>query len=54
MAAQVKMKAFCLYAESNKDIQLDVRDPSVRCTIASLYGGKQVMSESLLRFSSIQ
>lgn len=53
MAAQVKLKAFRPYAESNKYSQLDVRDPSVRCTIASLCGGKQVMSESL-RFSSIQ
>lgn len=46
MAAQAKLEAFRPYAESNKDIQLDVRDPSVRCTIASLYGGEQVMRES--------
>lgn len=54
MAAQAKLEAFRPYAESNKYIQLDVRDPSIRYTIVSLYGGKQVMSESLLRFSSIQ
>ena len=51
MAAQVKMKAFCPYAESNKYIQLDVRDPSTRCAIASLYGGEQAMRESFLYVS---
>lgn len=54
MAAQAKLEAFRQYTESNKYIQLDVRDSSIRCAIASLCGGKQVMSESLLRFSSIQ
>lgn len=53
MAAQVKLKAFRPYAESNKYSQLDVRDSSIRCAIVSLYGGEQVMPESL-RFSSIQ
>ena len=46
MAAQAKLEAFRQYAESNKYIQLDVRDPSIRCAIASLYSGEQVMSES--------
>lgn len=30
MAAQAKLEAFRPYAESNKYIQLDVRDPSIR------------------------
>lgn len=46
MAAQAKLEAFRPYAESNKYIQLDVRDPSIRRAIASLYSGEQVMSES--------
>lgn len=46
MAAQAKLEAFRQYAESNKYSQLDVRDPSIRCAIASLYSGEQVMSES--------
>lgn len=31
MTAQAKLEAFRQYAESNKYIQLDVRDPSTRC-----------------------
>lgn len=46
MAAQAKLEAFRQYAESNKYSQLDVRDPSIRCAITSLYGGEQVMRES--------
>ena len=46
MAAQAKLEAFRQYTESNKYIQLDVRDSSIRCAIASLYGGEQVMRES--------
>lgn len=46
MAAQTKLEAFRPYAESNKYIQLDVRDPFIRCAVALLYDGKQVMYES--------
>jgi len=46
MTAQAKLEAFRPYAESNKYIQLDVRDSSVRSAIASFYGGEQVMRES--------
>lgn len=46
MAAQARLEAFRPYVKNNEYIQLDIRDSSIRCAIASLYGGKQVMHES--------